>query len=222
MARFPKTIGDVLAGHAAQSRDMGTSALTVPELEPIGIDHLASDLQDNITTVNTDMASVKNTMTTLNAAQANAVSDLNQLHSDLADLGTDLTALDGQMVGLRSDLAVNSAAQANNAAALVVLDGQLASNNALVSNTMTGLRTDLTGLSAEMNTVPTKINTAVSAAQAIPLTNERFTASSLTIWPFVNLTVPKNAFAVGAVTGPDLANFAVSANKLSIKRHVLF
>lgn len=250
MARFQKTIGDILAGHASMSRDVGTQALAVPELAGIGLENLNEELQTNIDVVNADMVVVQETLVAIDDAQANAMSDLIQLSNDLTGLDTDLTELDAQMVALQADLAANDAAQAQldldlaaldaaqvllradlaaNEAAQAALDGeltaldtQLAENSALVSNTMTGLRTDLTALDTELNTIPGQITTAVNAAQAIPLTNERFNPASLTIWPFVNKAVPANAFALNAITGPDLANFAVSANKLSIKRHVLF
>jgi hypothetical protein len=70
--------------------------------------------------------------------------------------------------------------------------------------------------------MPGQIDTAINEAMAIPLTNERFTEASLTIWPFVNKTIPKGAFDVGAVTGPDLEDFSLHAKKFNDNRHRLY
>lgn len=57
---------------------------------------------------------------------------------------------------------------------------------------------------------------------ALPLTDAKLLASTLTVWPFVNQTIPGNAFEPGAVGAADIADFAISSIKLNDNRHHIF
>ena len=222
MARFPKTIGDVLAAHASNSREIGTSTFGVPSMMPIGLEHLSEELQTNIDVVNADMVTVKDTLVEIDEAQADAVSDLVELSENLTQLDADLVALNAAQVALRADLTANDEALAANDEFLTELDAELAANKNLVDSQMLALQGDLSGLNDELATIPTTIQNAIDEANAIPLTDERFQESSLTIWPFVNNLIPKGAFDVGAVTGPDLEDFSIHVKKFNDNRHRLY
>lgn len=70
--------------------------------------------------------------------------------------------------------------------------------------------------------VDTKISNAIDESMAIPITSERFTENSLTIWPFVQKAIPSGAFGVGAIKGPDLEDFAFTVKKFKDDRHRLY
>ncbi|MBU3995007.1 MAG: hypothetical protein KKF42_04410 [Actinobacteria bacterium] len=64
---------------------------------------------------------------------------------------------------------------------------------------------------------------AIDDAAASPVTDARLTAGSLTVWPFQNSTIPAGALEPGAVGGTDIADFAVTAKKLSTTRlHIIY
>lgn len=222
MARFPKTIGDILASHSSYSRELGTSALGTAELAPITFELLDEELQTNKLVVDADMVLVKNTMAQLNAVQANNVSTLVRLDDDLATLDGRLVGLDADLVVLDAAMIANNAAQAQLDADLIALDATMTTTKTQVDATLVQVNSDLAELDIELAAVPGRIQTAIDASNAIPFTNERFQENSLSIWPFINQTIPKGAFDVGAVTGPDLEDFSVHAKKFNDKRHRLY
>lgn len=81
---------------------------------------------------------------------------------------------------------------------------------------------DLTTLKGDMALVDTKISDAISDANAIPITSDRFTEDSLSIWPFIQGTVPQGALAPGAVGSDDIADFSLVVRKFNDDRHRLY
>lgn len=71
-------------------------------------------------------------------------------------------------------------------------------------------------------TIDTKIVAAIDESLALPMTDERFTENSLTIWPFIDGAVGRGAFAPGAVQGTDIADFAIAVKKLKSDRHQIY
>lgn len=134
MARFPKTLGDLLASQSESGRDLRTTALETPDLVVISTEHLDTALKANIETLNTDLATIS----------------------------TDIASVDD------------------------------------------------------------RIAQAVDASMAIPLSDERFSDSSLTIWPFIEGAVPKGALAPGAVGSSDIADFSLVVRKFNDDRHRLY
>lgn len=63
---------------------------------------------------------------------------------------------------------------------------------------------------------------AIDAAAISPVTDDRLSESSLSIWPFVNSTIPRGALEPGAVEQNDIADFAISVKKLNSLRHHLY
>jgi hypothetical protein len=90
-------------------------------------------------------------------------------------------------------------------------------DSALAENIET-LNADLTTVAEEMALVDQKISDAL----AVPITNERFTEDSLSIWPFVENLIPRGALAPGAVSSGDLADFVLTARKFNDDRHRLY
>jgi len=137
MARFPRTIGDILAGQASQSRDLGTSALSVPELAEIQAENLAPNVitwEKLHPEVQVDLDENKAQLTELNT-QINT--QLPVLAADLADNRTQLTDLDTR---LTSEMLTAQDALADNAVQLTNLNTQLdtelpALQTALAENT---------------------------------------------------------------------------------------
>jgi hypothetical protein len=84
------------------------------------------------------------------------------------------------------------------------------------------LKTDLTTAMDDVKQIDNKITDAINEAAAIPLTDERFTEASLTVWPFINQVIPSGAFSPGAVRGPDLEDFSIHAKKFNDNRHRLY
>ena len=88
------------------------------------------------------------------------------------------------------------------------------------------LAPDLTDKLGELDTglgqVDDKISQAISDANAIPLSDERFSEDSLSIWPFVQGLIPNGALAPGSVGAPDLADFVLTARKFNDDRHRLY
>lgn len=84
------------------------------------------------------------------------------------------------------------------------------------------LNTDAATLKGDMALVDDKITGAINDANAIPITNDRFTEDSLTIWPFIQGAVPQGALAPGAVGTGDLADFVLTARKFKDDRHRLY
>jgi hypothetical protein len=113
---------------------------------------------------------------------------------ELNQLSQDLTRLDGNLTTLDTTLAANKLA----------VDTKMAENDAALAG------------------IPATINNAIDEAMAIPISNERFQENSLTIWPFVNKAIPSGAFSPGAVTGADLADFALTVKKFKDDRHRLY
>lgn len=95
------------------------------------------------------------------------------------------------------------------------LDADLAAN-------LETLNTDLTTLGEDMAMVDSKIATAINDSNALPITSDRFTEGSLSIWPFIQHAVPSGALAPGAVADTDIADFAVTVKKLKSDRHHLY
>jgi len=95
------------------------------------------------------------------------------------------------------------------------LDTELADN-------LDTLKTDSETLKEDMALVDEKIIGAISDANAVPISNERFTEDSLSIWPFIQGTIPNGALAPGAVTSSDLADFVITARKFQDDRHRLY
>lgn len=80
------------------------------------------------------------------------------------------------------------------------------------------------GAAAAANTrIDAEVLPAISDAAASPVTDARLTAGSLTVWPFQGNTVPAGALEPGAVGPSDIADFAVTAKKLSTTRlHIIY
>lgn len=94
---------------------------------------------------------------------------------------------------------------------LTSLDGQL-----------TQLDSDLSELGTAVGGVDDKIAQAISDSEARPITSDRFTEDSLTIWPFVQNTIPAGALAPGAVGSNDIADFSLVVRKFKDDRHRLY
>lgn len=76
---------------------------------------------------------------------------------------------------------------------------------------------------AVQNRINDEVLPAIDDAAASPITDERLTEGSLTVWPFQNSTVPAGALEPGAVRSTDIADFAVTAKKFSTNRlHVFY
>lgn len=86
----------------------------------------------------------------------------------------------------------------------------------------TELQQDLSELETQAATVDQRITDAINDNNAIPLTDERFDPNSLTVWPFVNGTVPQGALAPGAVGANDIADFSIAVRKFNSDRHHLY
>lgn len=86
----------------------------------------------------------------------------------------------------------------------------------------TELTDNLVNLNDELSLVDGKIIDAISDANAIPITNDRFTEDSLSIWPFIQGLIPHGAIAPGAVGAGDLADFVITARKFNDDRHRLY
>lgn len=84
------------------------------------------------------------------------------------------------------------------------------------------LQTELANLEVQVGTVDERITDAINDNNAIPLSDERFDPNSLTVWPFVNGTVPSGALAPGAVGESNIADFAIAVKKLKSDRHHLY
>lgn len=84
------------------------------------------------------------------------------------------------------------------------------------------LNEDAQTLKDDMAMVDNKIAEAISDANAIPITNDRFTEDSLSIWPFIQGLIPQGAIAPGAVGAGDLADFVLTARKFNDDRHRLY
>jgi len=56
----------------------------------------------------------------------------------------------------------------------------------------------------------------------MPITSDRFTEDSLSIWPFIQGTVPQGALAPGAVGSDDIADFSLVVRKFKDDRHRLY
>jgi len=84
------------------------------------------------------------------------------------------------------------------------------------------LNQDTVTLQEDMALVDEKIQGAITDANAMPITNERFTEDSLSIWPFVQNLIPQGALAPGAVSNNDLADFVLTARKFNDDRHRLY
>lgn len=63
---------------------------------------------------------------------------------------------------------------------------------------------------------------AINDAAASPITDARLSAGSITVWPFIQNSVPKGALAIGAVGANELADFSVVAKKFKDNRHRIY
>lgn len=87
------------------------------------------------------------------------------------------------------------------------------------------LSTNIEIINADLGTVKEEVGLVdqkISDALAQPITSERFTEDSLTIWPFVQGLIPNGAIAPGAVGSSDLADFVLTARKFNDDRHRLY
>lgn len=94
-------------------------------------------------------------------------------------------------------------------------------DDALKTNIET-LNTDLATINTAIESVDDRIAQAVNDSLAIPLTDERFTDASLSIWPFIEGAVPIGALAPGAVGSDELADFSLVVRKFNDDRHRLY
>ena len=81
---------------------------------------------------------------------------------------------------------------------------------------------ELTTINTEIESVDDRIAQAIDDSLAIPLSDERFTDASLTIWPFIQGAVPIGALAPGAVGSDELADFSLVVRKFKDDRHRLY
>jgi len=91
----------------------------------------------------------------------------------------------------------------------------------LADNIVT-IDSDLNTLKGDMALVDSKISDAISDSNAMPITSDRFTEDSLSIWPFIQGTVPQGALAPGAVGSDDIADFSLVVRKFKDDRHRLY
>lgn len=112
MARFPRTLGDVLAAQASTSRDMGTSALSVPELAQIQAENLApniigfdqlhpevkTDLDDNKAQLDSLNVQLDTELPALQTALATNTVKVNEAKADVAQAQIDIATATSQAV----------------------------------------------------------------------------------------------------------------------------
>ena len=84
------------------------------------------------------------------------------------------------------------------------------------------LTDELGSLNDQVGTVDDRISQAIDDANALPITSDRFTEDSLSIWPFIQGLVPSGALAPGAVSSSDISDFAITVKKLKDDRHRLY
>ena len=94
-------------------------------------------------------------------------------------------------------------------------------DEALSANIET-LNADLATINSEIESVDDRIAQAIDDSLALPLSDERFQESSLTIWPFIQGAVPIGALAPGAVGSDELADFSLVVRKFKDDRHRLY
>lgn len=63
---------------------------------------------------------------------------------------------------------------------------------------------------------------AINEAAASPVTDERLSAGSLTVWPFQQGSIPSGALEPGAIGEGDIADFSIAVKKLRSDRHFLY
>lgn len=63
---------------------------------------------------------------------------------------------------------------------------------------------------------------AISDAAASPVTDDRLSAGSLTVWPFKGKTIPPGALAPGSVGSSEIADFTIAVTKFKDDRHRLY
>lgn len=76
-----------------------------------------------------------------------------------------------------------------------------------LKQSMTELDTDLQQINEEL---------------ALPITDAKLLAGSLSVWPFQESTIPAGALEQGAVGSTDIADFAITAKKFNDNRHHIF
>jgi len=239
MARFPRTLADALAAQAEAGRSTRTEALSVDGLAPISLGNLNEDLKNNLDTLNTDLeqatldlVGVGQKLTELDGSLIALDGDMTQAKQDLTGLSTELTGIDGTITDLIADMEI---AQSNQALFQTNLDG-LNGDLATLDTALTGHGQQLTELDASLTAnsqelsqlqanvagVDDKIAQAIDDANAQPITSDRFTEDSLSIWPFIQGTIPHGALSPGAVSSNDLADFVITARKFNDDRHRIY
>lgn len=67
-----------------------------------------------------------------------------------------------------------------------------------------------------------ELGRGIDDAAASVVTDARLSEASLSVWPFVNGTVPGGALAPGSVGPGEIQDFAITATKLKSTRHILY
>ena len=67
-----------------------------------------------------------------------------------------------------------------------------------------------------------ELGQTIQEVSIAPITNERFSENSLTVWPFTQGAIPSGAFDSGSITASDLADFSIVARKFNTNRHQLY
>lgn len=206
MARHRRTLEDLLADAASQNRATAGLAFSTPAMSPVSLEHLDETLKADLETLDADMVIVK-------AAMAEMEANAPENTAALAELALQLEALEDAL--------------AANDAALLALDGELAATKSAVAEEMSVLSNTLSDNSIKMNALPGQIQTAIDDAMALPITSDRFTPNSLSIWPFTQNAIPKGAIPSGSLAPnsiftDDIADFSLVARKFNDGRHRLY
>lgn len=99
----------------------------------------------------------------------------------------------------------------------------VASNTRRVTKSVQDSVVTATEAAAEVKgVIDTEVFPAIDEAAVSPVTDARLEADSLSIWPFVDSTIPRGALEPGAVEQNDIADFAISVKKLNSLRHHLY
>lgn len=106
------------------------------------------------------------------------------------------------------------------------LNLQLADNQDAISHLNDQLDTRLPALESDLEAVNNRIDgevtQAINDAAASLVTDERFDPGSLTVWPFIEGTIPSGALAPNSVGSNEIADFSVAVTKLKSTRHHLY
>lgn len=100
---------------------------------------------------------------------------------------------------------------------VIVTDKQVGT----ATETASSAKSEVAAVIGEVEAVVGEIG-LINDELALPITDAKLLAGSLTVWPFQNNTIPSGALEPGAVGQSDIADFAITAKKFNDNRHHIF